>query len=143
MYTDPPLPPSPPSGPPRGTNFSRRKLRAPLPPCPAATWISTSSTKDIVCSQQFTVCSRRKPQTANRRLFQRQDGDHAALGAVIAELHRAVDLREERVVLAEPDVEAGAEPAPALTHQDRPAGDDVAVEPLDAEALRIAVAPVP
>ena len=43
-YTDPPLPPSPPSGPPRGTNFSRRKLMAPRPPWPAATWMSTSST---------------------------------------------------------------------------------------------------
>ena len=55
---------------------------------------------------------------------------------------RAVDLREQRVVLAEADVEAGPEPAAALTHEDRSAGDDVAVEPLDAEALRIAVAPV-
>ena len=34
----------PPLGPPRGTNFSRRKLSAPRPPWPAATWISTSST---------------------------------------------------------------------------------------------------
>src|SRR5690606_39002319 len=32
-------------------------------------------------------------------------------------------------------------PAP-LAHEDRPAGDDVAVEPLDAEALCRAVAPV-
>jgi len=33
-----PLPPSPPSGPPRGTFFSRRKLTAPSPPLPE--WIS-------------------------------------------------------------------------------------------------------
>ena len=38
--------PSPPSGPPRGTNFSRRKLRQPRPPSPAATWMSTSSTNN-------------------------------------------------------------------------------------------------
>ena len=31
----PPRPPSPPSGPPWGTNFSRRKLADPLPPSPA------------------------------------------------------------------------------------------------------------
>ncbi len=42
--TEPPTPPLPPSGPPRGTNFSRRKLSEPLPPCPAVTWMSTSST---------------------------------------------------------------------------------------------------
>jgi hypothetical protein len=40
----PPWPPSPPSGPPRGTNFSRRKLHAPSPPRPALIWIRTSST---------------------------------------------------------------------------------------------------
>src|SRR5215468_1999449 len=42
--TLPPWPPSPPSGPPRGTNFSRRKLHAPSPPRPALIWIQTSST---------------------------------------------------------------------------------------------------
>src|SRR4051812_11251845 len=35
----PPLPPSPPSGPPLGTNFSRRKLTHPRPPSPA--WAKT------------------------------------------------------------------------------------------------------
>ena len=59
-----------------------------------------------------------------------------------ANFTRAVDLGEQRVVLAEPDVEAGTEPAAALAHEDRSAGHDVAVEPLDAEALRVAVAPV-
>src|SRR4029079_10479692 len=42
--TDPPWPPSPPLGPPRGTNFSRRNARHPRPPLPASTWMSTSST---------------------------------------------------------------------------------------------------
>src|SRR3970040_2887911 len=40
----PPSPPSPPLGPPRGTNFSRRKLTQPAPPSPALTKISISST---------------------------------------------------------------------------------------------------
>ena len=70
------------------------------------------------------------------------DADHSALGAVVFELDRAVDLREQGVVLAAADVEAGIESAAALAHQDRPAGHDVAVEALDAEALRIAVAAV-
>src|SRR5258708_29085483 len=40
----PPAPPSPPEGPPRGTNFSRRKATQPLPPSPAFTYILASST---------------------------------------------------------------------------------------------------
>src|SRR5256886_7483900 len=43
MYTSPPRPPSPPEGPPRGTNFSRRKATHPLPPSPALTRIRASS----------------------------------------------------------------------------------------------------
>ena len=44
--------------------------------------------------------------------------------------------------LPQADVQARAEAAAALAHEDRSAGDDVAVEPLHAEALRVAVAPV-
>src|SRR5271169_4018498 len=43
MMTSPPRPPSPPDGPPRGTNFSRRKATQPLPPSPALTRIRASS----------------------------------------------------------------------------------------------------
>src|SRR5258708_10639843 len=43
MVMSPPRPPSPPLGPPRGTNFSRRNARQPLPPSPAFTRIRTSS----------------------------------------------------------------------------------------------------
>ncbi len=43
MMTSPPRPPSPPEGPPRGTNFSRRKAMQPLPPSPAFTRIFASS----------------------------------------------------------------------------------------------------
>src|SRR5512135_1357742 len=45
--TSPPLPPSPPAGPPRGMYFSRRHATAPLPPSPAFTRILTSSTNFI------------------------------------------------------------------------------------------------
>src|SRR5512142_2898918 len=39
----PPCPPSPPEGPPLGTNFSRRNAAIPEPPSPATTSITTSS----------------------------------------------------------------------------------------------------
>jgi hypothetical protein len=68
-------------------------------------------------------------------LSQRKDADEAAARSVIFELHGARNLRKQRVVLADADVEAGAELAPALPHQDRPAGDDVAVEALHAQPL--------
>src|SRR6476659_2088422 len=137
MKTEPPGPPSPPLGPPRGTNFSRLNAMAPRPPCPAATWMSTSSTT--------TTGTRGQPgalRTSRALAFQRNDADHASAGAVILELDRAIDFREQRVVLAETDVQAGPELAAALPNQNRPAGDNVAVVPLDAETLRVAVAAV-
>src|SRR6266487_521562 len=76
-------------------------------------------------------------------VLERQHADDAAARAVILELDRPVDLCEEGVVLAESDVEPRAEPPPALPHEDRSPGDDVAVVAFDAEALRVAVAPVP
>jgi hypothetical protein len=75
--------------------------------------------------------------------FERNHADDAPARAVILELDRPVDLREERIVFAETDVEPRAEPPPALPHEDRSTGDDVAVVAFDAEALRVAVAPVP
>ncbi len=72
----------------------------------------------------------------------RMNADVASARAVVLELHLAADLGEQRVVLAETDVEPRPEPAPALAHQDRSAGDDVAVVLLDAEPLRVAVAAV-
>src|SRR5215469_2231508 len=44
----PPRPPSPPSGPPKGTNFSRRNDTMPLPPSPAFTHIRASSTSMLI-----------------------------------------------------------------------------------------------
>src|SRR5215218_3007525 len=43
----PPRPPSPPSGPPMGTNFSRRNELAPDPPVPASTRTTTRSMNTI------------------------------------------------------------------------------------------------
>src|SRR5687768_7261816 len=75
-------------------------------------------------------------------LLGRQHADPAAVLAVIFEADRAVHLGKQRVILAESDVEAGLEAATLLPHEDRTAGDDVAVVTLHAEALRIAVASV-
>ncbi len=57
-------------------------------------------------------------------LNDRNDRDLAAVLAVILEADLAVDLREQRVVLAETDVQAGLEAAALLPHEDRPAGDE-------------------
>ena len=66
----------------------------------------------------------------------------AAVLAVILEPHLAVDLREQRVVLAAAHVQAGLEPPSALPDEDGAARHDVAVVALDAEPLGIAVAAV-
>ena len=85
---------------------------------------------------------RERPGPDRSLLFDRNDADLAAVLAVILEADLAVDLGEERVVLAEADVQARLESTSLLAHQDRPAGDEIAVVTLHAEALRIAVAAV-
>ena len=62
-----------------------------------------------------------------------------AMLAVILETNPAVQLGEKRVVLTQTDVQAGLESTALLTHQNRTAGDQVAVVAFDAQALRIAV----
>src|SRR5262245_57739879 len=67
---------------------------------------------------------------------------HEARIAAPLELHVAVHFREQRVVRAEPDVEAGLEPRAALADQDGPARHELAGEPLNAEHLVIRIAAV-
>src|SRR5215211_1199310 len=119
--TSPPGPPSPPSGPPFGTCFSRRKLSAPSPPRPACTWM--------------------RARSWNMRLLRGYDGDEPAL-ALRLEGDGPVALREDRVVASDTGARAGAEARAALAHDDRPRRDALAVEDLDAEHLRVRVAPV-
>lgn len=69
MMTSPPRPPSPPEGPPRGTNFSRRKAMQPLPPSPALTRIFASSMNI-------------RGFGARRERGQRGDGAHTACSGV-------------------------------------------------------------
>src|SRR5262249_28726598 len=62
--------------------------------------------------------------------------------ALVVVAHDAGDLREQGVVLAAADVDAGHEPGPALAHEDRAAVHGLAAERLDAEPLRVGVAAV-
>src|SRR5262245_49179215 len=57
--------------------------------------------------------------------FDGMDADDTAVGAVVFELHAPGDLREDRVVLAEPGVQARAKAPAALPHDDRAARDEI------------------
>ena len=70
-----------------------------------------------------------------------RDRHRAALAAAV-ELHDALTQREERVVAAESDARAWAEPRPALAHEDHPGLHLLAGEDLDAEPLALGVATV-
>src|SRR5512137_2352749 len=59
MMTSPPRPPSPPFGPPNGTNFSRRNDTHPAPPSPERTNIFTSSTNCILLLPNFLIINSR------------------------------------------------------------------------------------
>src|SRR4051794_10017165 len=69
------------------------------------------------------------------------DADDAAATAG-SEVDRAGRLREDRVVLADADADARLESGAALAHDDLAAGDGLAGEHLDAEALGVRVAAV-
>src|SRR5512138_2302871 len=125
----------------------------PLTPSHDATFMSTSSTNtallDLAIWRSGNLAISHEDhqitKSPDRQILgfsDRVDADEPSARAVVLELHAAADLREQRVVLAAPHVEPGQELAPALAHEDRPAGDDVAVEPLHAETLRVAVAAV-
>jgi hypothetical protein len=75
-------------------------------------------------------------------LLGRNNRNPAAVRAVVFELHLSGNLREERVVLPKPDVEARLEPTTALPYQDGSAGYEIAVMTLHAETLRVRIAAV-
>src|ERR1700691_6087892 len=104
MVTSPPRPPSPPLGPPRGTYFSRRKAKQPLPPLPALTRMVTSSMNT--------------EGTAEAELIRCADGDELPLPATIAVFNGAGNFGEQSIVLAHADVLAGLVDAAALAHDD-------------------------
>src|ERR1700726_4595364 len=102
MVMSPPRPPSPPLGPPRGTYFSRRNARQPLPPSPAFTRMITSSMNKE--GYYLLGCA---------------DADELALPAAVAEFDHAVDLGKQSVILADSDIDAGLKARTALPDDDR------------------------
>src|SRR3954453_8136279 len=80
--------------------------------------------------------------SSTNKLLEWLDADDPAARAMVLELHTAVGLRENRVVLTESRVQAGLKTASALPDDDRAAGHDVAVVRLHAQPLRVRVADV-
>jgi hypothetical protein len=72
-----------------------------------------------------------------------QNADDSTVSAMIFEAHAACDLGIDRIVFAEPCVATRTEPASALSHDDRAAGDQIAVVRFDSKSLRVRVATVP
>jgi len=67
------------------------------------------------------------------------NADELAEPPTIAKLHNAWDFRKQGIVLAAPNVLAGFEACPALSHQNRSPGDRLAAEPFHAEPLRVRI----
>src|SRR4029078_2425969 len=75
--------------------------------------------------------------------FGRHDiGELVLLGSLGAELHVAVDQREQREILAEPDAHARMNHRAALPHDDAAGADRLAAVHLGAEALGVRIAAV-
>src|SRR5579864_8615212 len=68
--------------------------------------------------------------------------DELAHPTAVVKLDNACDLGEQRIVLAPAHVVTGLEPRSALPHNDGAARNQLSAEHLDAEALRIRIAPV-
>src|SRR4051812_49361628 len=133
MMMSPPRPPSPPLGPPRGTNFSLRKAMHPLPPPPAAMRIVASSMNIRFQMQKQMAGLVRPANRANSRYlrlleFLRDDGHELSQLAAVTELDHARDLGEQGVILAASYVEARLQSRAALPHDDGAARDKLSAE---------------
>src|SRR5208282_897544 len=145
MITSPPLPPSPPEGPPRGTNFSRRKAIQPFPPSPAFTRIFASSINMFA-----TLLAAKTKASSRRRGSSRFAKPAAAASAMpvqqmdarlLRQFHRLDhhklappgDLGKKRIVFAAAHVEPRLHARPALTHNDRSARHDLPAECLESK----------
>src|SRR3989440_11671015 len=131
----PPRPPFPPSGPPRGTYFSRRKLSAPAPPSPALAKILTRSV-NISPVPRFNHPGRNSLDRFG------EHRDFLALMAGALETHDPVDQREQGVITPHPDVGPGEDRGAALAKNDRPGIDRLAGAGLHPEPLPDTVASV-
>src|ERR1700687_999772 len=148
--TFPPRPPFPPSGPPRGTNFSRRKLRAPAPPSPPLTKILTRSVNIRSTPSASLPAASSEPGQPGRPglpVLDRLDGlreDGAFLAPVTGPLEadHAVDKREQRVIPPHADVGSGEDRGASLTKKDGAGADRPARAGLHSQPLGDAVASV-
>lgn len=77
-----------------------------------------------------------------RRAGNGKNTDDSTAGPVVLERDLASGFREERVILAKPDVEPGAEPPSSLADENGATLHHVAIESLHAEPLRLAVSPI-
>src|SRR5215475_3140440 len=112
----PPSPPSPPLGPPRGTNFSLRKAMQPCPPSPALTVILASSINIFLVERGLAIpLLFEGGETAKRAgwLFDRLDADEPAGTTFVFKFNDAGDLRKQRVIFTDADIHAGFELGPA------------------------------
>src|SRR5207253_2047776 len=117
-----PRPPRPPGATLKRSPSWRRSassspVSTPVTGVPAGTWMSTSSMNPVM--------ARLRPhgtRASGRGGLRRHDADELAHAAAIAILDLAVGHREERVVLAAPDVLAGLDARAALADEDGPAG---------------------
>src|SRR5579864_7657371 len=93
MTTSPPLPPSPPEGPPRGTNFSRRNAMQPFPPSPAFTLIFASSMNmNVQLSNGKTSARQQQGNASGQSADRKTDGPDLALDITdrrLFEIYRA------------------------------------------------------
>src|SRR5262245_1602649 len=76
-----------------------------------------------------------RPPDSGRWLLNWQNADDSSLRAVIFKTNTSGDLGEDRVVLAAPGIQAGAESTSALPHDDGATGHEVTVVRLDAQPL--------
>src|SRR5947199_9387574 len=97
---------------------------------------------NVIVLCRLTGCRRRLLFGRGAARGRRVDADELAVAALVLELHDAVHEREQRVVLAAPDVLARLPLRPALPRQDVAAQDLLAAELLQAQTLRMRVAPV-
>src|SRR6266550_1971309 len=121
----------------------------PVGPCPAYPGNSRVEKKNAVQGADAEVAKKAglKPTPTQYSAMQlvrgglgllsRQDADEAAVTAPVLELHEARNHREERVVLALPDVFSGLVLGAALAHQDRAGVDQLPAEALDAQPLPV------
>src|SRR5262249_43641283 len=147
--TFPPFSPLPPLGPPRGTNFSRRKLTQPRPPSPAMTRILTSSINFISHQRahHYVSPAKKKPRKGLsrfelRRALGRRDVNALAFLVESVVTNNSVDLGEQRKVPTHADVFSRVNASPQLPDNNVAGPNCFATEYLHPASLPLAVATV-